>query len=51
MNGVERNCTIFLGYTSNMASCGVRDTIRFLVQHKADLSGNIIIHVRLKKKY
>ena len=51
MNGVERNCTIFLGYTSNMASCGVRDTIRFLVQHKADLSGNIIFHVRLKKKY
>ena len=40
MNGVERNCTIFLGYTSNMASCGVRDTIRFLVQHKADLSFN-----------
>lgn len=28
------NCTIFLGYTSNMASCGVRDVIRFLVQHK-----------------
>lgn len=27
-------CTIFLGYTSNMASCGVRDSIRFLVQHK-----------------
>ncbi|XP_033226128.1 probable deoxyhypusine synthase [Belonocnema kinseyi] len=27
-------CTIFLGYTSNMASCGVRDCIRFLVQHK-----------------
>jgi deoxyhypusine synthase len=30
----RNNCTIFLGYTSNMASCGVRDTIRFLVQHK-----------------
>lgn len=30
----KSNCTIFLGYTSNMASCGVRDTIRFLVQHK-----------------
>jgi deoxyhypusine synthase len=30
----KNNCTIFLGYTSNMASCGVRDTIRFLVQHK-----------------
>ncbi|GFU16194.1 probable deoxyhypusine synthase [Nephila pilipes] len=27
------HCTIFLGYTSNMASSGVRDTIRFLVQH------------------
>ncbi|KAF4517780.1 hypothetical protein B566_EDAN002985 [Ephemera danica] len=30
----RNNCTIFLGYTSNMASCGVRETIRFLVQHK-----------------
>jgi len=28
------NCTIFLGYTSNMVSSGVRDTIRYLVQHK-----------------
>ena len=26
-------CTVFLGYTSNMSSAGVRDTIRFLVQH------------------
>jgi len=26
-------CTIFLGYTSNMISCGVREIIRFLVQH------------------
>ena len=26
--------TIFLGYTSNMASCGVRETIRFLCEHK-----------------
>merc|ERR1719429_113871 len=30
----KNNCTIFLGYTSNMASCGVRETIRFLVQHR-----------------
>ena len=30
----RNNCTIFLGYTSNMASCGVRESIRFLVQHK-----------------
>lgn len=29
----KSSCTIFLGYTSNMASCGIRDTIRFLVQH------------------
>jgi len=27
-------CKIFLGYTSNMVSCGVREIIRFLVQHK-----------------
>lgn len=27
-------CTIFLGYTSNMVSSGVRDTLRYLVQHK-----------------
>jgi len=33
-NAPKNNCTIFLGYTSNMASCGVRETIRFLVQHK-----------------
>ncbi|XP_057333251.1 probable deoxyhypusine synthase isoform X1 [Microplitis mediator] len=30
----DSSCTIFLGYTSNMASCGVRESIRFLVQHK-----------------
>uniref|UniRef100_A0A2S2PJ34 deoxyhypusine synthase n=1 Tax=Schizaphis graminum TaxID=13262 RepID=A0A2S2PJ34_SCHGA len=28
------NCTMFLGYTSNMVSCGNRDAIRFIVQHK-----------------
>jgi len=27
-------CTIFLGYTSNMISCGVREIIRYLCQHK-----------------
>jgi len=33
---IKRNssCTIFLGYTSNMGSAGVRDVIKFLVQHK-----------------
>ncbi|CAG0883202.1 unnamed protein product [Darwinula stevensoni] len=29
----RNNCTIFLGYTSNMVSCGVRESIRFLAQH------------------
>lgn len=27
-------CTIFLGYTSNMASCGMREIIRYLCEHK-----------------
>jgi len=27
-------CTIFLGYTSNMISCGNREIIRYLAQHK-----------------
>lgn len=31
---VKNNCTIFLGYTSNIISSGLRDTIRFLVEHK-----------------
>lgn len=28
------SCSIFLGYTSNMVSSGIRETIRFLVQHR-----------------
>lgn len=33
---IKRNnsCTIFFGYTSNMVSSGLRETIKFLVQHK-----------------
>lgn len=30
----KSNCTIFLGFTSNMVSAGVRESIRFLVQHR-----------------
>eukprot|EP01038_Epipyxis_sp_PR26KG_P005880 gene5880-8110_t len=30
----HQKCTIFLAYTSNMISCGIRETIKFLVQHK-----------------
>lgn len=29
----KSGCTIFLGYTSNLISCGVREAIRYLVQH------------------
>jgi deoxyhypusine synthase len=30
----QTKCTIFLSYTSNMISCGVRETIKFLVKNK-----------------
>ena len=30
----NERCAIFLGYTSNMASCGMREYIRYLCQHK-----------------
>jgi len=30
----KTRATIFLGYTSNMASCGMREYIRYLCQHK-----------------
>lgn len=30
----NEKCKIFLGYTSNMVSCGVREIIRFLCEHK-----------------
>uniref|UniRef100_A0A1I7Z6B4 Deoxyhypusine synthase n=1 Tax=Steinernema glaseri TaxID=37863 RepID=A0A1I7Z6B4_9BILA len=29
----KRGCTIFLGYTSNLVSSGLREVIRFLVEH------------------
>lgn len=29
----KHKCTIFLGYTSNIVSSGLRENIRFLVQH------------------
>jgi deoxyhypusine synthase len=29
----ETKCTIWLSYTSNMISCGVREIIRYVVQH------------------
>lgn len=32
-NGVQKT-TIFMGFTSNLISSGIRDTLRYLVQHK-----------------
>lgn len=40
----KSSCTIFLGYTSNMASCGIRETIRFLIQHK-------MVSINIRKYY
>src|SRR3989338_6019052 len=31
---IDANATIFLGYTSNMVSSGLRDIFRYLVEHK-----------------
>lgn len=42
--GVKTNCTIFLGYTSNMVSSGLRETIRFLVQNKLVRNFALEIH-------
>jgi deoxyhypusine synthase len=30
----KNSCTTFLGFTSNIVSSGLRETMRFLVQHK-----------------
>src|SRR3989338_1748531 len=30
----KENCTIFLGYTSNLVSSGLRDVFRYLAEHK-----------------
>ena len=52
------NCKIFLGYTSNMASCGVRETIKFLCKHKmvdVIVKGVILFSVflswRMRRRY
>ncbi len=46
-DGPKTNCTIFLAYTSNMISSGMRETIRFLVQHKlVTITRNLFTRVR-----
>lgn len=45
----KTNCTIFLGYTSNIVSSGLRETIRFLVQHKLVVKGaDFLFYVQVK---
>ncbi len=34
MQEEKEKCTIFLGYTSNMVTSGIRDIIKYLVKHK-----------------
>uniref|UniRef100_A0A0E0QRI1 Deoxyhypusine synthase n=2 Tax=Oryza TaxID=4527 RepID=A0A0E0QRI1_ORYRU len=38
-------CKIFLGFTSNLVSSGIRDVVRFLVQHHMGLNriGNLLV--------
>jgi len=47
---VERpktNCTIFLGYTSNIISSGVREVIRYLAQHNmVSYRPSCILHIK-----
>ena len=47
---VKSNCTIFLGYTSNMISSGIREYIKFLVQHKM-VCDNIILYGNSNNNY
>ena len=43
------NCTIFLGLTSNMISSGVRETVRYLVEHNMVSSGTYLLVFRTCK--
>lgn len=41
----KSGCTIFLGYTSNLISSGVRESIRYLVEHKMVHVDNVFVNV------
>lgn len=41
-------CTIFLGYTSNLISSGVRESIRYLAEHKMVQMYTLVIIVQVK---
>jgi deoxyhypusine synthase len=40
-------CTIFLGYTSNLISSGLRDVFRYLVQNKMVCTCVVMNHPRI----
>lgn len=42
-------CTIFLSYTSNMISSGIRETIKFLVKNK--MVSHCVLFVRSSLEY
>lgn len=39
----KSGCTIFLGYTSNLISSGVRESIRYLAEHKMVQTCSLIV--------
>jgi hypothetical protein len=43
-------CKIFLGFTSNLVSSGVREIIRFLVQHRMVNSPTYCIEIKQEKQ-
>lgn len=40
---IRNSCTIFLGYTSNLVSSGLRETIKFLVEHKMVSTSSLVL--------
>jgi len=40
-------CKIFLGFTSNLVSSGIRDIIRFLAQRRMVNSPNSVLHMQI----
>jgi len=46
-------CKIFLGFTSNLVSSGIRDIIRFLAQHRMVNSPTPVLHMQIcnEKKF
>lgn len=46
----KSGCTIFLGYTSNLISSGVRESIRYLAQHKMVQNDTSYVTIHISSK-